>query len=274
VTLPDRFQFSQGSLQDYADCPRRFQLRFVLMQPWPALVTESPAEAEEHMRRGADLHHLIHQHALGLEAERLEAMIHDPILRRWWRTYMEHPPADVPEAVRRTEVVLAAPVAGRRLVARLDLLAVEPGQRAVIVDWKTPFKRPSRSTLAQRLQTRVYRTLAVRAVAPYNGGRAPEPEQVTMVYWFAQSNGATERFPYDTQQFAADATYLTGLVSEIASRQEPMWPLTPDPGRCRFCNYRSLCERAVKGSFVEELEDDLEATQPEIDLEQIAEIAF
>ena len=33
--------FSQGSLQDYTQCPRRFQLRFLLNQPWPAL--ELPA---------------------------------------------------------------------------------------------------------------------------------------------------------------------------------------------------------------------------------------
>ena len=72
MPLPDLFQFSQGKLQDYVDCPRRFQLRYVLMQPWPALVVEPPDEAELQMRRGSDFHRLAQQQALGLEPERLE----------------------------------------------------------------------------------------------------------------------------------------------------------------------------------------------------------
>jgi len=31
------FSFAQSSLQDYLDCPRRFQLRYVLNQPWPTI---------------------------------------------------------------------------------------------------------------------------------------------------------------------------------------------------------------------------------------------
>ena len=69
--LPERFQFSQNSLQDYVDCPRRFQLRYVLMQPWPGLITESPFDFEQHWRRGRDFHHLAHQHALGIDSKTL-----------------------------------------------------------------------------------------------------------------------------------------------------------------------------------------------------------
>ena len=44
--LPQDYQFSQGSLQDYVDCSRRFQLRYLWMQPWPSLVVDEPQEAE------------------------------------------------------------------------------------------------------------------------------------------------------------------------------------------------------------------------------------
>lgn len=30
MNLPGSFHFTQSSLQDYLDCPRRFQLRYVL----------------------------------------------------------------------------------------------------------------------------------------------------------------------------------------------------------------------------------------------------
>ena len=269
-TLP----LSQGKLQDYVDCPRRFELRYVLMQPWPALITAEPDRLERQMQRGADFHRLAHRHALGIAPAQLEATIHDPDLARWWRNFLRRPPDHLPETVRRAEVVVTAPLAGFRLLAKFDLLAVEPGERFVIVDWKTSRRRPPRGALARRLQTRLYRFLAVEAGAEFNGGQRPAPEQVEMIYWFAAHGGAAERFPYDAQQHAADAAYLTDLLTEIAARRQPGWPLTPDERRCRFCNYRSLCQRGVRPGFLADLEDDIEPEEIEIDLEQIAEIEF
>lgn len=275
-------QFSQHKFQDYVDCPRRFQLRYLVEQPSPALVVDSPLEMERLVQRGADFHHLAHQHLLGLDVARLEASIQDEQLAGWWHTYLEHPPPGLPQAVVRPEVVLAAPLrAGAaavvRLVARYDLLAADPGERLVVVDWKTVARLPARNRLAERLQTRVYRYLAVEAGAALNGGRRPEPEQVEMIYWFAAHGGYAERFAYGAAQHAADGGYLAGLVAEIAertARDEPIWPLTPDREQCRLCNYRSLCERGVKAGALESLEDDIESLDIEIDLEQVAEVEF
>jgi CRISPR/Cas system-associated exonuclease Cas4 (RecB family) len=272
--LPDTFQFSQASLQDYVDCPRRFQLRYVLMQPWPALVSEPPSEAEQQMQRGADFHRLAHQHILGLDPARLAETIHDETLARWWQTYLARPPAGLPDAVRRAEIVVTVPLAGYRLLAKFDMLAAVPGERMTIVDWKTSRKPPTRRTLARRLQTRVYRYLAVESTASYNGGQPPRPDQIEMIYWFANEGGKTERFAYDAGQHRADHDYLAALIREIVAREEEIWPLTPDVRQCRFCNYRSLCDRGVKAGFLVDLERDLEPEEIEIDLEQIAEIEF
>jgi hypothetical protein len=278
----DLFRFNKTNLQDYADCPRRFQLRYVLMQPWPALIVEPAGEAENQMQRGVDLHRLAHQAALGIDADRLTAMIHDPLLATWWATFRSHPPRDLPGTVRRTETVVSAPLvpdspqdrAGHRLVAKFDLVALEPGERFVIVDWKTMLKRPPRENLARRLETVVYRYLAVEAGAALNGGQRPRPEQVEMVYWFAADGGRTEQLSYDAGQHAAARERLASLVTSIAGQHETVWPLTGDERQCRFCNYRSLCERGVEPGFLNELDDDLEPDEPEIDLEQIAELAF
>lgn len=272
--LPAPFRFSQASLQAYVDCPRRFQLRYVLMQPWPALITDSPNDFERYRQRAADLHRLAHQYSLGIAPERLTEAIDDEGLGHWWQVFLDHPPPDLPRALRSAEVVLTAALAGHRLLAKVDLLAAEPAQRLVVVDWKATRTRPPRETLARRLQTRVYRTLAVKAGAAFFGGQPPASEQVEMCYWFATEGGRVERFAYDAEQHAADLAYLSSLIEEIGARQAAIWPLTPDVRRCRFCNYRSLCERGVKPGFFQDLDEDLEPLPLEIDLEQIAEIEF
>jgi len=267
-------QFGQGSLQDYADCPRRYQLRYLLTQLWPAILSGSPREADLHMQRGADFHRLMHQRYAGVAPSQLaDAIEGDGVLRRWWGTYLRHPPSDVPSALLRPEAVLSAPVAGHRLLARLDLLAIEPGVRAVAVDWKTSRRKPARPVLAQRLQTRVYRYLLVAAAPTIEGQRPLAAEQAEMVYWFCESDGAMERFPYTADQYAADRTYLCALIREIVGRQEDIWPLTADEGRCHCCSYCSLCERRASPAFsYDELDTDL--GEQEIDIEQIAEVAF
>ena len=167
MTLPSdlqfsqaELQFSQGSLQDFVECPRRFYLRHVLGLAWPAIESEPVQEQERHMRQGQAFHRLVHQHLLGLDPELLRRQAEasaDPALggdlARWWRDYEAYPPANIP-ARRYPEIVLSAPVAAggagesrmpARLIAKYDLIAIEPGRRAVIVDWKTSRHRPRKS---------------------------------------------------------------------------------------------------------------------------------
>ena len=46
ASLPEGFRFSQSSLQDYVDCRRRFQLRYLQNLAWPALQSEPALENE------------------------------------------------------------------------------------------------------------------------------------------------------------------------------------------------------------------------------------
>ncbi len=284
MTLAPTFQFSQNSLQDYIDCPRRFQLRYLLRQPWPAVVSEPLAEFERLMEQGRLFHQLAQRHTVGLSVERLTQTIADDDLRRWWRNYLESPPPDLPAAVRRAEVTLSTPLAGYRLIARYDLIALEPARRpgsgepgrAVIVDWKTGRSRPDTAQLAQALQTRVYRLVLVEAGASLNGGTPLEPEQVSMIYWFAEYPARPAVLPYSAEQYADDATRLTGLIEEIAARartDEAVWPLTPNERHCRFCTYRSLCERHVPPIPVSDFDAD-RAIDLDLDFEEIEEIEY
>jgi CRISPR/Cas system-associated exonuclease Cas4 (RecB family) len=277
MTLPPDFQFSQASLQDYVDCPRRFQLRYLLRVAWPALEAEPALENERHLRQGAAFHRLVHQHALGLPPERLSRTVADEALRRWWRNYLAEPPADLPPA-HHPEIVLSAPVGGHRLVAKYDLIAVDAGQRAVIVDWKTSRRRPRRRWLVERLQTRVYPYLLVRAGAHLNGGQPFGPAQVEMVYWFADFPAEPARFTYDAVRYEADGAHIASLIEEIVGQADSMsYPLTAQDRRCRYCPYRSLCRRGIGAGPFEEAEDAGEQGDDfdiSLDFEQIAELEY
>jgi CRISPR/Cas system-associated exonuclease Cas4 (RecB family) len=276
VTLPTGFQFSQGSLQDYVDCPRRFQLRYVERLAWPADEAEPALEHERYLRQGTAFHRLIHQHMLGISPEQLSSMVADEDLRRWWRNYMESRLIDLP-APGYPEILLSAPVSGYRLVAKYDLVAVDAGRRAIIVDWKTSRKRSQWKWLAERLQTRVYPYLLVQAGSHLNAGQSLQPEQVEMVYWFANFPLAPERFTYDAAQYKADEAYLISLIEEIDGLGDRDFPLTTQERRCRYCRYRSLCQRGIRAGLLDEVEegakldDELGFT---FDFEQVAEIEY
>jgi CRISPR/Cas system-associated exonuclease Cas4 (RecB family) len=280
MALPSDFQFSQGSLQDYVDCPRRFQLRYVLQLAWPAQEMEPALENEQHMRQGVAFHRLIHRHMLDIPVEDLSRTVQEPDLRRWWHNYLEHRPEGLPET-RFPEIVLSASMGEHRLLAKYDLVAVDAGQRAVIVDWKTSRKRTKHKYLTERLQTKVYPYLLLQAGAHLNGGQPLAPEQVEMIYWFADYPDDPAHFGYDATQYEADRAYLTSLVEEIAGLGDVDFPLTTQEQRCKFCPYRSLCQRGVKAGSLDEA---LEAMDDEalvgdtfdfdIDFEQIAEIAY
>jgi hypothetical protein len=281
MSLPTDFHFSQGSLQDFVDCARRFQLRYLDRIAWPAVQAEPILENERHMQQGELFHLLVQQHLVGVPVERLTAMAQgDEDLAAWWQAYLAAAPSGLP-GQRFPEVTLFSPLSAsgeRRLVAKFDLVVVKPDGQAVIFDWKTSHHRPPRRWLAERLQTRVYPHLLLHAGVDLNDGQPLAADRIEMVYWFAGFPDRPERFVYNASQAAEDEGYLHGLVEQIAllAGGEGIWPLTPDETRCRFCVYRSLCERGTTAGSLDEVDyrDFEPETVIDLDFEQIAEVAY
>ena len=282
MTLPDNFQFSQGSLQDFVDCRRRFQLRYIERRAWPALQTEPAMEAERHMRQGALFHRLVQAHLLGVPAEALDALIQDADLERWWGHYLENVKdltgfRNLPGLKLHPEISLSAPQGNYRLVAKYDLVTVQPDGGLTIFDWKTSRKLPKLAWLAERLQTRVYPYLLVQAGTDLNQGMPITPEKVSMVYWYADHPDQPVRFDYNQADYQKDAEYLQALVDTIQRSGDDQFPLTDDERRCAYCVYRSLCDRGVRAGDMDASEEGLEEGEDfdfELDFEQIAEIEF
>lgn len=260
--LGAEFRFSQGSLQDYVACPRRFQLKYFAGQAWPAVETEPFLQVEQHFRRGARFHRLVERHQLGVSEELLiSSVADDESLRRWWLDYLAYEFLHTLEGERIPEFQMSGDISGKRLVAQADLVVIQPGARVYLFDWKTYSRLPSREWLARRLQTRVYCYLAAWLGVELFGEWFL-PEHLTMIYWVVGDAGGGEYvFPYSQLSFVDDAAYLGNLVDEIVGRIEyendRVWPLALSEAHCRNCVYRSLCDRGMyAGVFGESNEVD------------------
>jgi hypothetical protein len=125
--------------------------------------------------------------------------------------------------------------------------------------------------MAARFQTRVYRAMLVQAGDATNGGKPIPPEQVEMIYWYADHPTEPARFPYNDTQYKRDWETLTSLIIEISNHRH--FPLTEDEKKCAFCPYRSYCNRGGKAGTMDDLAET-EPTNSEINFEQIAEIEY
>ncbi|GAB4455806.1 MAG: PD-(D/E)XK nuclease family protein [Anaerolineales bacterium] len=267
---------SQSSLQDYVDCARRFQLRYLERLSYPAVEAEPALENEKHLQEGEYFHRLVQQYLIGIPSEQIAKLANTPNLQRWWENFLANPDfrslQDLGSLTLRPEATLSAPLGNYRLVAKYDLLAIENG-KAAIYDWKTYRKRPRNEWLAARMQTRVYRALLVQAGAHLNGGKPFETEQIEMIYWFAEYPNEPARFTYTPAQYKRDWDLLVKLADEIAAASS--YPQTDDRTKCLYCPYRSYCDRGVQAGDVEQAEAEMEADELfDVNFEQIGEIAF
>jgi hypothetical protein len=264
------------------DCAQRFNLRYLERLSYPAVETEPTLENEKHQQEGEYFHRLVQQHLIGIPAEQIAKFANTPNLQRWWENYQNSSDLDNLRKVTSNgnedrlglypEATLSAPLGKYRLLAKYDLIFVQDG-KATIYDWKTYRKRPRNEWLSARMQTRVYRALLVQAGAHLNDGRPFEPEEIEMIYWFADFPDDSARFPYTSFQFKRDWDTLLQLADEVATASS--YPLTEDRQKCLYCTYRSYCERGIRAGDLEQAEAEMEAEELfDVNFEQIGEIAF
>jgi hypothetical protein len=107
-----------------------------------------------------------------------------------------------------------------------------------------------------------------------------------MVYWFAAFPDQPERLPYNRTQHEADGRFLASLMADLAAAGDGAdpdadFPLTEDVTRCRFCAYRSLCDRGTEAGDMRAEDDEAGESEQgvadwtaDFDFEQIAEVEF
>ena len=279
MKIPEGFQFSPSSLQDFEDCRYRFWLRYLQQVAWPAVQSEPAMESERRMQSGARFHHMAQAYFSGVPVENLSGITQDSQLDLWWANFLDLIPASLPPPTtppdRFAEIQLSAALNGRRLLAKLDFVCRFPDGSWRIYDWKTNLKRPARSWLQKSLQTRLYPYLLVRASAAINQGQSISPGQVSMTYWFPAFQDQPETFTYSLPQYEMDEAYLSGLIAVIEGLDESGFVKTNRLETCRFCVYRSLCDRGTAaGEDADASDEPQEEPAVTFDYDQIVEISF
>ena len=250
------------------------------------------------MQRGSQFHHMAHQNWLGIDAEKIAGQVEgDEVLSRWWEHFTNSDFGNfrnLRSLKSLPEISLSTPMADFRIMAKYDLLVLKTvrvsesskennnetedpkGFAAKIYDWKTSLKQPKREWLTHRLQTRVYPFLLAKAGAQLNDGTSFKPEQIEMIYWYTDFPNQPAHFPYSKKQYDEDEAYLSQLISEIQSLGDEDAPLTEDERRCKFCVYRSLCNRGIEAGPLKEIDDlsEAEGFELELDFDDIAEIEY
>jgi hypothetical protein len=109
--------------------------------------------------------------------------------------------------------------------------------------------------------------------AHLNNGQVIQPEQIEMIYWFAEFPDEPSRFAYTSAQYKRDWDTLVKLADEIESASS--YPLTDDRAKCSYCPYRSYCDRGIRAGDEDQAEAEMEAEELfDVNFEQIGEIAF
>ncbi len=279
MILPNDFDFTQGNLQDFVDCPYRFYLRYILRTTWPALVVDQALEFEQRGQAGGRFHRLVQQYLLGVPEARISALAaEDPLpdLGAWWEDFLTYVPPWL-GGQRWVETTLTTTLAGQRLVAKYDLILSGEDGSLTIFDWKTAQRAPGKAHLLERMQTRLYRLMLVQASPTFFGGIPAAPAQIAMNYWFATHPENSVSLPYSQAAYEQDQEDLTRLVEVVCSATREDFVRTDDHKKCRYCVYRSHCDRGVAAGDLEGydlLDEDTDSLETLPAFEDLPEIEF
>jgi RecB family exonuclease len=275
MAIDPKFTFSANSLQDYLNCPRRFELKYLLKQDWPAETSQPVLEFEHHLQLGNQFHQLAQRYLNGIPEKVLGDSITDSDLAEWFQNFLAFY-ASLELAQTYTEFPVHFFIKGFEVKAVFDLLAVDRDGILNIFDWKTSLRLPRKDSLTSRMQTILYPLAVVEACADMIPDFKLTPGAVRMTYLYvAHKNQNVFQFDYSADQYDVGKGNIEGLIAEIKDKEPGSFACTSNKRLCKYCVYRSLCERGTSaGEFENFEEEDLEDLIARVDFDAQDEIAF
>ncbi|ALF52057.1 DNA/RNA helicase [Nostoc piscinale CENA21] len=261
---PNLLRLSQGQLNLLERCPRQFQHTYLEQLNSPA-----DPEHEERQTLGSRFHLLMQQREIGLPIDSL--LKADPQLQKWMSAFANAAPDIVTpttnsQTFRESEHYRTLQVQDYLLTVIYDLLIAD-NQQAQILDWKTYPKPPDKRKLAQNWQTRLY-MYVLAETSEYL------PENISMTYWFVQSEGRPQniKYTYDNQQHQQTAKELNQLLNNLTTwlklyqKGQPFPQLIETSKACNYCQFAVRCQRTPS------TEDTV--TYPLLNIDNIQEVTL
>ncbi|MGH1394734.1 MAG: PD-(D/E)XK nuclease family protein [Trichormus sp.] len=241
ITSTQLLRLSQGHLNLLETCPRKFQHTYL-----EQLNSPLDPQHEERQILGSRFHLLMQQREMGLPIDHLLAA--DTKLQSWMSAFAEAAPEIIQpvrngEVFRESEHYRTLQVQDYLLTVIYDLL-ISDFQQAQILDWKTYPKPPDKRKLAQNWQTRLYMYVLAETSAYL-------PENISMTYWFIQSEGKPQniKFTYSSSEHEKTAKKLHQLLNKLTNwlalyQQNQPFPQVADSSKaCNYCQFAMKCDR-------------------------------
>jgi len=272
----NKFLFSQQSLQDYLDCPRRFELRYLLHIDWPAEESHPMLEREGWFARGSAFHKLARGFLCGIPKATVMKSTSDPTLILWFDRLTDFLSTHQGAKFWWSEKTLNANLDGFIFTSVLDAVAAFENGEILIFDWKTSQKLPKKETIGARIQTLLYPIMLRNNIKQIKYDLAFPNSPLKIIYWFSEYPEQQYEFSFSPEQITENSRFIIDLVKIVSSTQPGDFHLTQDQKKCLFCVYRSLCDRGTKSGNMSELEDTArgENDSSSIRLSDIDEIEF
>ena len=265
--------YSASMLQDFVDCQRRFELKYVLKQSWPSIPVEPVLEIEALMARGRQFHFLAHQFFARVPISTINAAIDDDVLAHWFDHFFDF--TQHQDWVRTlSEIQFGTLINQHQVIAVYDLVASAGNGQIFIFDWKTSILPPKKKYLVEKMQTLIYPFILFENLPRlFPGFLQEEQRSLSMVYWFPEFPDSSIIFEYDQDQHQKNSQILVNILNQIniklASQQ---FSCTSDKRKCRFCQYRSLCDRGIIAGRVDESDTEESSELIEIDFDALPEM--
>jgi len=267
---------NQSNLQDFIDCPRRFQLTSIQEKSWPAANSIPIEKAERSIFLGNRFHQAAHQFFIGLPEEKIQNSLNEPELLDMFMKFVQFASKYLSQNLF-AEHLIQVPFKGYRLIAKFDLI-VQLDDEFLIVDWKTSARKPPPSELAILTQTNLYPFIFNRAGNDLFSDQSINPDRIKFMYWFPLCSDHETIFTYSTDKNTEFEYKLAGILDKITELQEnkDVFPLTSNLAHCEYCCFRSLCERGNIAGTNKDLEDLFDDNYQDLilDIEQITELEF
>ena len=269
----DQLVYSASMLQDYMDCQRRFELKYIRKQSWPSIPVEPVLEMEALVARGRQFHSLAHQFLAGLPLPAINDAINDPMLKKGFSRFVDFS-YERSWILKLSEIKINANLERHHLIAVYDLIAQTDDGQVTIFDWKTAMHPPRKDFLKLKMQSSIYPFILFENLQ----GLFPSADQhqhcaLSMTYWYPAYPDFIFSFNYDQETHQENRDSLISFLDAVDSRLQSMqFNKTDNLKQCKYCQYRSLCDRGIEAGTIDGLDGDSIADEIMIDFNALPEI--